>query len=437
MGGLTYASYGIFGITAIYFLCLCCNYSRIELAIAVNQVACKFVSQTPTALAVPPIQIVFCIIWWLIWGYIISYIVTFPSDQIAAFPAVTYAEAAGVSGSSDYPGVCACVPDCAPRPGYYKTQYTLAEYAALGEEVSYKDAEGKALANIGEWEDTPAFKCKRVAYTIGFNPKFWFAALMLLWINAYVIAFGQITIAGGVSIWYFTNNNDKMTTPAILIGAKNAIRYHAGTVALGSLILALVQLVKYFLYYLSEQAKKQNNKVMEYLLKCLAYLVWCFEQCVKFLNKHAYIQTALNGTKFCVSAKNAFWLLFRNAGRVATVGLIAPVIHGFGLATITIGSCWAGYMMCNEMYGEPPPTGVNSIVGPCICYTIIGYVAGKLIMNVFGLAVDTILQCFIADEELGGSGEGYRPEELQKFLDSDEYKKENEKNAPKKEGAQQ
>jgi len=48
---------------------------------------------------------------------------------------------------------------------------------------------------------------------------------------------------------------------------------------------------------------------------------------------------------------------------------------------------------------------------------IIGYVVSKLFMNVFGLAVDSVLQCFVADEELaGGGGAQYTPEELKKFL---------------------
>ncbi len=34
---------------------------------------------------------------------------------------------------------------------------------------------------------------------------------------------------------------------------------------------------------------------MATVAKVLAYVMWCFEKCIKFLNKNAYIQTALMG----------------------------------------------------------------------------------------------------------------------------------------------
>jgi len=45
-----------------------------------------------------------------------------------------------------------------------------------------------------------------------------------------------------------------------------------------------------------------------------------------------------------------------------------------------------------------------------------GYLCGKLVMNVFGLAVDTVLQCFVAEEELCGGSTESTPAELQAFL---------------------
>jgi hypothetical protein len=286
-----------------------------------------------------------------------------------------------------------------------------------------------------DYMNTPVYKCAGIAYAAGGNPFFWYAFFVLLWVNAMVIAVGQMTIAFAVSTWYFKPEDQKRQPGIMLMAFRKTMWYHAGSCALGSFILAVVQLIKYFLYYLSEQAKKQNNKVMEYILKCLAYLVWCFEQCIKFLNKNAYIQVALNGKKFCTSAKNAFWLLLRNCGRVAAVGFIAPFIHFFGIGFLTVASGWIGYQLLGALYEEGE---LNSVVGPVIIYVIIGYVIGKLIMNVFGLAVDTTLQCFIADEELN-NGASHTPGPLKEFLDSDEYKEQNKKDQPaaSKEAAQQ
>ena len=39
----------------------------------------------------------------------------------------------------------------------------------------------------------------------------------------------------------------------------------------------------------------------------------------KYINFNAYIQTCIWGSSFCVSAFNAFWLIFRNLARIVAV----------------------------------------------------------------------------------------------------------------------
>ncbi|EER11601.1 ctl transporter, putative [Perkinsus marinus ATCC 50983] len=219
---------------------------------------------------------------------------------------------------------------------------------------------------------------------------------------------------------YFTPNDAKgsLGTKPLRTGIKNAVIYHQGTLSFGSFVLAIVQFIKWWLRYLAKQAKLQHNKVMTILFKILSYCVACFEKCIKFLNKNAYIQTALLGTKFCTSAKNAFFLILRNAARIGVLGAIGNAVRLFGYLFIMgkLGAtAAAGYFITLEMYdGE-----INSPVVPIIIYVVVGYVVGKLITNVFGLAVDSMLQCFVADEELNKASGGAQctPPLLKKFLD--------------------
>ena len=90
---------------------------------------------------------------------------------------------------------------------------------------------------------------------------------------------------------------------------------------------------------MQKQAKASKNKVMEYLLCVLQCCMWCLEKCMKFLNKNAYIQTAIYGTSFCKSARRAFFLILRNILRVAAVNVVADFVlilgkvrKGFGYA---------------------------------------------------------------------------------------------------------
>merc|ERR1712139_661049 len=133
-------------------------------------------------------------------------------------------------------------------------------------------------------------------------------------------------------------------------GVKTTMTYHMGSVAFGSMIIALIQLLKYYLAYLSKQAEKQHNKLLSIIFGILSYCVWCFEKCAKFLSKNAYIQIALLGKKFCYAAKDAFWLIFRNALRIAAAALISPVINLFGYLVIMCGTAFIGFVLVTNIF---------------------------------------------------------------------------------------
>jgi len=61
-----------------------------------------------------------------------------------------------------------------------------------------------------------------------------------------------------------------------------------------------------------------------------------------------------------------------------------------------VATAVVGYFILQAIHPE-----VNPIL-PVLSYLAVGYIVAKLYMNVFGLAVDTMLQCFIATEEMGG-----------------------------------
>jgi len=138
---------------------------------------------------------------------------------------------------------------------------------------------------------------------------------------------------------------------------------------------------------------------------------------VKFLNKNAYIQVALLGTNFCVSAKNAFWLIARNVIRFGVLGSLGFIVHFIGKYLIMAATAVLGLLILQEMHSD-----VSSVPVTCILvYCFTGYVMGVLFMNVFGLAVDATLQCFIATEEMGIDS-SFIPPKLKKFV-TDHYEK--------------
>ncbi|XP_010778065.1 choline transporter-like protein 2, partial [Notothenia coriiceps] len=106
--------------------------------------------------------------------------------------------------------------------------------------------------------------------------------------------------------------------------------YHTGTLAFGSLILSIVQIIRVLLEYLDHKLKGAHNKCTKFLLCCLKCCFWCLEKFVKFINRNAYIMTAIYGNNFCTSAKNAFFLLMRNMIRVAVLDKVTDFLLFLG-----------------------------------------------------------------------------------------------------------
>lgn len=73
-----------------------------------------------------------------------------------------------------------------------------------------------------------------------------------------------------------------------------------------------------------------ENRVLNILMKVLSCILWCFEKCIRFLNKNAYIQIAINSEHFCVAAREAFIIILRNPIEFA-------LVHSFGEAFMFIG----------------------------------------------------------------------------------------------------
>ena len=136
---------------------------------------------------------------------------------------------------------------------------------------------------------------------------------------------------------------------------------------------------------------------------------------MKFINKNAYIQTAIYGTNFCTSAKNAFFLIARNLMRIAAVGVVSEVVVFIGKYFIIMVTTAFAYVCMDRVIGDE----LNSLVGPCIFVAFFAYCIAILFMSVFAMGISTLLQCFIADEEMHPSpADRFASNELISFIDS-------------------
>ena len=379
-------AYVLFGVAALYLIMVLLFRKRIKLGIAINKVAAQFVRQNISTVFVPLFQCLFLIAWWALWLTVLLYTITIIPEGYRDMTS---------SWIGDYGAASTA---CAGESGVVTVGYTTA-----GEAV-YVCRETKWITN---WE-------------------FWYSIFALFWMNGFILSLGQTIIAGAVGVWYFTPNHSKSSlgTYPIRTGFRNAFIYHLGTVAFGSLILAAIKFVRFLFFWnvKAQAAGNKGNKIFACITACIYSILKFIEKVVNFLNKNAFIQTALMGTNFCVSCGNAVSLIIRNAGRIGTLGLIGGAVHFLGLTFITAATGLAGWAILASWFDGQ----LTSPIAPVIIFLIIGYCIGSVVISVFSIAVDSILQCFVSDEELHKTegGAKFTPKLLQQFLSSKEIKEE-------------
>ncbi|CAM9746534.1 unnamed protein product, partial [Phaeothamnion confervicola] len=196
----------------------------------------------------------------------------------------------------------------------------------------------------------------------------WFLLFCLFWTSAFIIAVGQIVIAMAVSTWYFSRNKDDVGSGTVIACTFKSMFFHTGTAAFGSLIIAIIQMIE---------------------------------------------ATAIFSTNFCTSAAKAFWLIARNIGRIGAVTVLSEFILIIMEVFIMLAAGGLSYLAMSETIEDD----LNSIIGPVVMVMILAFFVANMFMSVYGMAISTVLQCFIADEEMFAPGDRFAEHDLRDWVD--------------------
>ena len=97
------------------------------------------------------------------------------------------------------------------------------------------------LFSIGTIGPNPEFP---ILTTVNWSDETRYALLYLLfgylWMNAFIIGVTQFVISAACAIWYFTSTSDANGSGSISRGFYWVFRYHLGSIAFGSFLIALV-----------------------------------------------------------------------------------------------------------------------------------------------------------------------------------------------------
>lgn len=185
-------------------------------------------------------------------------------------------------------------------------------------------------------------------YTQGQLIMFYYYVFATLWTNAFVNAVSIFVIASACCMWYYSHGPGQDLDFPIARSYKMVFRYHMGSLAFGSFILAIVQFLQFLVEVFKKHAEatgQDRAPCFEYLINCVRCCLACVERIVQFLNKTAYIQIALRGKNFCMAAKDGFEIVWSNGLRYAIVTGVGEIIMFMGKLFIAAAATASFYAL--------------------------------------------------------------------------------------------
>lgn len=192
---------------------------------------------------------------------------------------------------------------------------------------------------------------------------------------------------------------------AILGSVFRSLTYSFGSICFGSLLQALVSVVRYLLETARNQRNRENGNacgaVLLCILECLARL---FEDILEYFNQWAYVFCGIYGYSYLESGK-AVMELFRNRGftTLITDNLVGYVL-GFTTFLVAVLTGIAGIVLeriVTQRYAKDVNTGESYLFGPLPAggfafgvSFIVGLWIVSVMMNVVKGAVNTLIVCW-------------------------------------------
>ncbi|KZV95008.1 DUF580-domain-containing protein [Exidia glandulosa HHB12029] len=148
-----------------------------------------------------------------------------------------------------------------------------------------------------------------------------FEVFSYLWTSQVIGNVALATLAGGAyGGWYYfgPRENGLMPKHPTLAALGRACTTSLGSIAFGSLIVTILELIRLILQMIRNNAAADGHPVEAILACCAECCVGCIESLVEYFNRYAYIEIALYGKPYIEAAKDT-WKLFMDRGIDALV----------------------------------------------------------------------------------------------------------------------
>ncbi|KDE06164.1 hypothetical protein MVLG_03446 [Microbotryum lychnidis-dioicae p1A1 Lamole] len=205
-----------------------------------------------------------------------------------------------------------------------------------------------------------------------------FECFNFFWVSQFITNYTLTINAGVYGAVYFGGFDAK----SVAWGAfKRASTYSIGSIAFGSLVVALLDLIRAGLSILRSYEEGQGNGIAALIICCVQCCMGCIAGLVEYFNRYAMIEIALYGKAYIQAAKDT-WNLFKDRGIDALVNdSLVNSIWTFGSFAVGALCSAAAYLyltLINPSYVQNNTSvraavmGYAFVIGFFICHAL-GY----------------------------------------------------------------
>ncbi|KAK8201380.1 pH nine-sensitive protein 1 [Zalaria obscura] len=217
------------------------------------------------------------------------------------------------------------------------------------------------------------------------------------WITEWLKNTIHTTISGVYGSWYFQPNNfPKGATRGAL---RRALTYSFGSISFGSLIVAIINLLRQACSIAQQQEANSGNIAASCAFCVLQCIIGILDWAVQFINRYAFSYIALYGKSYIAAAKDT-WTLIKDRGIDALVNecLIGPVMT-MGATFVAYACALLAYLYL--IFTSPGYNSNGEFTPVVVAYA---FLIGLQICNVFTVpissGIDTIFVAAAWDPEV-------------------------------------
>ncbi|KAK3273498.1 hypothetical protein CYMTET_18261, partial [Cymbomonas tetramitiformis] len=275
---------------------------------------------------------------------------------------------------------------------------------------------GISTDGVDSYYNTTGGDC---GYEVELNRTLQYSLLYMLfgffWVTQFIIASTLVTIAGVAYECYLCQGADaKVSINVVWHSLVRTVRYHLGSIALGSLIMAIIKFIRAIVAFISYKLKDlvDKNPLLKFLVYCVNCCLWFVDKIISIINRNAYVMIAIDGENFCSSAARGTSLALEFILQIAIINVVGDFMLLLGRVSIT---CACGIITFLALDGDVY-NDVSSPLMPVIFVSVSAFVVSSIFMAVVEVVIDTMTLAYCDDVNDHNGKPEFAPPELMDAL---------------------